>query len=233
MGFALSGHNKGLLLRHVCSHPCVHPTTWFLQVRLCLAKKDYIRAQILARKISPRAFQLKKGEAKGEIGIEGTAIEAADEVGALGCVCVLACGAQTCEATVVYCLPCLVNRSVTLLSCLKHAAAPYNPWLISRSPRTPLATSPGQLVPPPPPHTHQGIPSLPELKQRYYQMMVTYHLHYNNYLEVCRSYRAMYEDEEVQGDPARWMPVRAVGQAGGCGCVCGKHGAQRSCVIQG
>jgi hypothetical protein len=50
------------------------------QVRLCLAKDDYIRAQILARKISPRAFQIKKGEAKGEIGIEGTAIEEADEV---------------------------------------------------------------------------------------------------------------------------------------------------------
>ena len=51
------------------------------QVRLCLAKDDFIRAQILARKISPRAFKIKKGEAKGEIGIEGTAIEEADEVG--------------------------------------------------------------------------------------------------------------------------------------------------------
>jgi hypothetical protein len=39
-------------------------------------------------------------------------------------------------------------------------------------------------------------------------MMVTYHLHYNNYLEVTRSYKAMYEDEEVAADPARWMPVR-------------------------
>jgi hypothetical protein len=51
------------------------------QVRLCLAKKDYIRAQILARKISPRAFQKQQGDSKGEIGIEGTAIEEADKVG--------------------------------------------------------------------------------------------------------------------------------------------------------
>ena len=50
------------------------------QVRLCLEKKDYVRAQILSRKVSPRAFVERKGEAKGEIGIEGTAIEEADEV---------------------------------------------------------------------------------------------------------------------------------------------------------
>jgi 26S proteasome regulatory subunit N5 len=54
-----------------------------VQVRLCLAKKDYIRAQILARKISPRAFQKQQGDSTGEIGIEGTAIEEADAVSAL------------------------------------------------------------------------------------------------------------------------------------------------------
>lgn len=55
----------------------------WLQVRLCLDKQDFIRAQILSRKISPKAFVEKKGEAKGEIGIEGTAIEAPEEVGGL------------------------------------------------------------------------------------------------------------------------------------------------------
>ena len=48
------------------------------QVRLCLAKKDYMRAQILSRKISPKAFVIRSGEGKGEIGIEGTAIEEAE-----------------------------------------------------------------------------------------------------------------------------------------------------------
>ncbi len=54
------------------------------QVRLCLDKKDYVRAQILSKKISPKAFVERKGEGKGEIGIEGTAIEAAEEVRACG-----------------------------------------------------------------------------------------------------------------------------------------------------
>lgn len=101
------------------------------QVRLCLDKKDYIRAQILSRKISPRAFVERKGEGKGEIGIEGTAIEAAEE----------------------------------------------------------------------------GIPTLPELKQRYYELMIRYHLHNNNYLEICRCYRAIYDTETVAADPKLWMPV--------------------------
>lgn len=42
-----------------------------------------MRAQILIRKVSARAFTPrpdKKGEAAGEVGIEGTTIEAADEV---------------------------------------------------------------------------------------------------------------------------------------------------------
>jgi 26S proteasome regulatory subunit N5 len=54
------------------------------QVRLCLDRKDFVRAQILAKKVSPRAFVEqpgKKGVAAGEIGIEGTTIEHPDEVG--------------------------------------------------------------------------------------------------------------------------------------------------------
>ncbi|WIA10564.1 hypothetical protein OEZ85_010751 [Tetradesmus obliquus] len=101
------------------------------QVRLCLAKRDFIRAQILARKISPRAFQKQQGDSTGEIGIEGTAIEEADA----------------------------------------------------------------------------GIPSLGELKLRYYQLMITYHQHYHSYLEICRCYKAIYESEGVQDDPAVWGPV--------------------------
>eukprot|EP00891_Asterochloris_glomerata_P006770 jgi/Astpho2/6770/e_gw1.00103.16.1_t len=52
------------------------------QVRLCLDRGDYVRAMILAKKVSPRAFKVvpnKKGEAAGEIGIEGTTIEAPEE----------------------------------------------------------------------------------------------------------------------------------------------------------
>ncbi|KAF8068421.1 RPN5A [Scenedesmus sp. PABB004] len=101
------------------------------QVRLCLAKKDYIRAQILARKISARAFAKQQGDTSGEIGIEGTAIEEADA----------------------------------------------------------------------------GVPSLAALKLRYYSLMVQYHQHYHAYLEVCRCYKAIYESDGVQDDPAQWQPV--------------------------
>ena len=40
------------------------------------------RAQILSRKISPKAFQetVKKGQEAGEVGIEGTTIEYPEEV---------------------------------------------------------------------------------------------------------------------------------------------------------
>lgn len=101
------------------------------QVRLCLAKKDYMRAQILSRKISPKAFVIRTGEAKGEIGIEGTAIEEAEE----------------------------------------------------------------------------GVPTLPELKVKYYDLMIKYHVHSNNYLEVCRAYRSLYESEGIHDDADKWTPV--------------------------
>jgi 26S proteasome regulatory subunit N5 len=103
------------------------------QVRLCLGRKDYVRAQILSRKVAPRAFTPpaagpKKGEAAGEIGIEGTAIQ---------------------------------------------APAP-------------------------------GTPSLEELKLQYYALMVRYHSHEGNYLEMCRCYRAILDTPAVAEDPARW-----------------------------
>lgn len=53
------------------------------QVRLCLDRKDFVRAQILSKKVSVKAFTqaegAKKGESTGEIGIEGTAIEEPEE----------------------------------------------------------------------------------------------------------------------------------------------------------
>jgi hypothetical protein len=53
----------------------------------------------------------------------------------------------------------------------------------------------------------QGIPNLGELKLRYYQLMITYHQHYHSYLEICRCYKAIYEGDGVQDDPAVWGPV--------------------------
>ena len=105
------------------------------QVRLCLEKKDYVRAQILSRKVSPKAFiqreTTKKGETSGEIGIEGTSIE--------------------------------------------------------------------------PPA--KGTPPLEELKLMYYKLMIAYHLHDRNYIEICRSYRAILDTQSIEQDSAKWEPV--------------------------
>jgi 26S proteasome regulatory subunit N5 len=156
------------------------------QVRLCLAKKDYIRAQILARKISPRAFQKQQGDSKGEIGIEGTAIEEADKV-LMG---VWACGrVRLARANLAPC--CALQWPAP--ACQLRELAGTRAW--SRPPaRTCL----------------QGIPSLPELKLRYYELMIAYHQHSHNYLEVCRCYKAIYESEGVQADASQWQPVSAL-----------------------
>lgn len=53
----------------------------------------------------------------------------------------------------------------------------------------------------------QGIPPLPQLKLKYYQLMIRYYSYYNNYLEMTRCYRAIYEVEEVQADAAQWPVV--------------------------
>lgn len=142
------------------------------QVRLCLAKGDHARAQILARKVSPRAFVPKRGEEKGQIGIEGTAIEEAEEV---SCFCWGFGG---------FCL--LFGGSVRSQRARSRLALPS------------LAHSP--LSPPPPqkikPSNNQGVPSLPELKLRYYALMVQYHLEATgNYLEVARCFRAVLEKQ--------------------------------------
>ncbi|KAL1540847.1 26S proteasome non-ATPase regulatory subunit 12 A [Salvia divinorum] len=99
------------------------------QVRLCLDCQDHVRAQILARKISPRVFEvdpskekkLKEGESIGE-------------------------------------------------------EAPAD------------------------------IPSLLELKRIYYQLMNRYYSHNNDYLEICRCYKSIYEIPSVKDDPAQWIP---------------------------
>ncbi len=37
--------------------------------------------------------------------------------------------------------------------------------------------------------------------------MIRYYAHANDYLEICRCYRAVYETPSVQEDPARWKEV--------------------------
>eukprot|EP00198_Chlamydomonas_reinhardtii_P003310 XP_001692646.1 predicted protein [Chlamydomonas reinhardtii] len=54
----------------------------------------------------------------------------------------------------------------------------------------------------------QGTPALPELKLRYYQLLIRYHVHNHNYLEVTRCYRSLYEAHLEGGAPAdTYLPV--------------------------
>ncbi|XP_068652051.1 26S proteasome non-ATPase regulatory subunit 12 homolog A-like [Aristolochia californica] len=101
------------------------------QVRLCLDRQDYVRAQILSRKISPRVFYVDPSKEKKKPK-EGDAV-------------------------------------------VEEAPA--------------------------------DIPSLLELKRIYYELMIRYHSHSNDYLEICRSYKAIYEIPSVKEDPSQWIPV--------------------------
>ncbi|XP_023765154.1 26S proteasome non-ATPase regulatory subunit 12 homolog A [Lactuca sativa] len=101
------------------------------QVRLCLDRQDYVRAQILSRKISPRVFDADPSkEKKKPKDAEGLVEE-----------------------------------------------APAN------------------------------IPSLLQLKRIYYEHMIRFYSHSNDYLEICRCYKSIYEIPSVKEDPSQWIPV--------------------------
>lgn len=53
----------------------------------------------------------------------------------------------------------------------------------------------------------QGTPTLPELKLQYYRLLIRFHAHNNEYLEVCRCYKAIYEDTQIASDPSAWQPI--------------------------
>ncbi|CAK9208786.1 unnamed protein product [Sphagnum troendelagicum] len=101
------------------------------QVRLCLDRKDYMRAQILSRKISPRVFNPEADKDK------------------------------------------------------KKPKEGDN-----------IVMEPGP-----------DVPSLTELKRLYYELLIRYYSHSQDYLEICRSYQAIYETATVKEDPSQWIPV--------------------------
>ncbi|XP_073059123.1 26S proteasome non-ATPase regulatory subunit 12 homolog A-like [Primulina eburnea] len=101
------------------------------QVRLCLDRQDYVRAQILSRKISPRVFE-------ADISKEKKKPKEGDNI-------------------------------------VEEAPA--------------------------------DVPSLLELKRIYYQLMIRYYSHSNDYLEICRCYKSIYEIPSVKEDTVQWTPV--------------------------
>uniref|UniRef100_A0A2C9UWQ4 PCI domain-containing protein n=1 Tax=Manihot esculenta TaxID=3983 RepID=A0A2C9UWQ4_MANES len=100
------------------------------QVRLCLDRQDYVRAQILSRKISPRVFDADTSKEKKKPKEGDNVVEEAPA----------------------------------------------------------------------------DIPSLLELKRIYYELMIRYYSHNNDYIEICRCYKAIYEIPSVKENPAQWIP---------------------------
>jgi len=101
------------------------------QVRLCLDRQDYVRAQILSRKISPRVFAADASKEKKKPKEGDNVVEEAPA----------------------------------------------------------------------------DIPSLLELKRIYYELMIRYYSHNNDYLEICRSYKSIYEIPTVRENPDEWIPI--------------------------
>ncbi|KAJ0097163.1 hypothetical protein Patl1_27661 [Pistacia atlantica] len=101
------------------------------QVRLCLDRQDYVRAQILSRKISPRVFDADPSKEKKKPKEGDNVVEEAPA----------------------------------------------------------------------------DIPSLLELKRIYYELMIRYYSHNNDYLEICRCYKSIYEIPYIRENPDQWIPV--------------------------
>ncbi len=60
-----------------------------------------------------------------------------------------------------------------------------------------------------PPFTQpkQGTPTIQQLKVRFYELSIQYNGHNNNYLEMARNYRAIYESPEIASDEQAWVSM--------------------------
>ena len=142
-----------------------HEKLFFIeeQVRLCLAKKDYLRALILSRKINPKTFDelIEKGKKEAE----KEAVKAKNE-------------SERSEAE----KEALRKEKLKKEGQVEHAEGYFEP-------------------------TDEGIPSLEALKLRYYELMVEYYSHSDQYLEIFRCYQNILECAEVKDDAERWAPT--------------------------
>ena len=142
-----------------------HEKLFFIeeQVRLCLAKKDYLRALILSRKINPKVFDELIEKDKKDLAKAAIASKGDDEL----------TEAEK-EAK--------KQEKIKKEGQVEHAEGYFEP-------------------------TDKGIPSLEDLKLRYYELMVEYYSHSDEYLEQCRCYQNILECAEVKSNVERWAPT--------------------------
>ena len=148
-----------------------HEKLFFIeeQVRLCLDRKDFTRAQILSRKINPRSFdEIVRAEKKAAI---KAARRAGEDVSQMD---LDAAAPQTEEEK--------AKEEKDKKANVEHAEGYFE------------ATDP-------------TIPPVPELKLRYYRLMIRFHANAGDYLEMCRCYQNVMACEGVKENPAEWTPA--------------------------
>lgn len=153
-----------------------HEKLFFIeeQVRLCLDKKDFVRAQILARKINPRSFEeIVKAEKRAAD--KKVKREAAAAGGAGG-------DADMNDADKEEDVKDKDKKEKEKKGSVEHAEGYFE-------------------------ETDPTIPPVPELKLRYYRLMIRFYSHSNDYLEICRCYQNLLECDGVKNDQAKWIPV--------------------------
>ena len=143
-----------------------HEKVFFIeeQVRLCLDKKDFVRAQILSRKINPRSFdEIARAEKKA-------AAEAARRAGEdVSQMDLDAAAPQTEEEK--------AKEEKEKKANVEHAEGYYE------------ATDP-------------TVPPVEQLRLNYHRLMIRYHAHADDYLEMCRCYQNVMACDLVKDDEA-------------------------------
>ncbi|KAH7520764.1 hypothetical protein FEM48_Zijuj08G0180500 [Ziziphus jujuba var. spinosa] len=139
------------------------------QVRLCLDREDYVRAQILSRKISPRVFDAdtskeKKKPKEGDNMVE----EAPADIPSI-----LELKRIYYELMIRH----LMGDASSIHSHLRHL-----PVLVQS-------------------HCVLGIELISS------SQYARYYSHNNDYIEICRCYKAIYDIPSVRENPDQWIPI--------------------------
>ncbi|KAL2897003.1 26S proteasome non-ATPase regulatory subunit 12-like protein B [Bienertia sinuspersici] len=167
------------------------------QVRLCLDRKDYVRAQILSRKISPRVFDIDPSKEKKKTK-EGDAVveEAPAEIPSLP------------ELKRIYYE--LLIRYYTLMIheiTFTTALASKNQQQHSIPPPAPLVLMPVFEKARLGTEAQDSTALMPEMGWVRRTGALRYYKHHNDYLEMCRCYKSIYEIQSVREDPGQWIPI--------------------------
>lgn len=67
------------------------------------------------------------------------------------------------------------------------------------------------------------IPSLQDMKLRYYELMIKLALHEDNYLDACKAWQEVWDTEEVKNNEQQNMQVSRINRCKAWGITDGNH----------